>query len=94
MGEESGLKACPLCAELDGVRVSRMPRGRKAGKPHMEGDPAEYLGDGAYVRFTGFSFVVYTTDGLSVQNEVHLEASALKVLDRFVKRMKQEHGGA
>ncbi len=64
------------------------------GKPHTEGQPAEYLGDGAYVRFTGYSFVVYTTDGISLHNEIELEVSALKVLDRFVARMKQEHGGA
>ena len=62
------------------------------GEPHSKDEPAEYLGDGAYVRFTGYSFVLYTTDGISIGNEVHLEKHELEVLDRFVKRMREEHG--
>ncbi len=54
--------------------------------------PKAYLGDGAYVRFTGYSFVIYTSDGISIQNEVHLEKHELEALDRFVKQMEEEHG--
>ena len=59
---------------------------------NQQGEPVAYLGDGAYVRFTGYSFVVYTSDGISIQNEVHLEKNELKVLDHFVKQ-HQPGGG-
>ena len=52
---------------------------------------ADYLGDGAYVGYTGFSFIIFTTNGETVHNEVHLEANELKALNRFVERMKEKH---
>jgi hypothetical protein len=54
--------------------------------------PEEYLGDGAYVRFTGYSFIIYTSDGISETNRVHLEKNELDALDRFRKRMAEQHG--
>lgn len=54
--------------------------------------PKEYLGDGAYVAFSGYSFIIYTSDGYRIQNEVHLEAHELCALNLFVKRMEQEYG--
>lgn len=49
--------------------------------------PTEYLGDGAYVRFTGYSFVLFTYDGITESNHVALEKNELNALDRFRKRM-------
>ncbi len=43
-----------------------------------------YLGDGAYVCWTGFSFVIITTDGISIQNEVHLQGSEVRALNNFI----------
>jgi hypothetical protein len=47
----------------------------------------DYLGDGAYVGFTGYSYVIFTTNGITVQNEVHLETTELKALRNFVERV-------
>lgn len=42
-----------------------------------------YLGDGAYAEFTGYSIIVYTSNGLIKENEVHLEANELRALFEF-----------
>lgn len=46
----------------------------------------EYLGDGAYVEFSGYSLVLYTSDGMNRQNEVHLEHRELTRLFEFAKQ--------
>jgi hypothetical protein len=53
-------------------------------------EPVEYLGDGAYVRYTGYSFIIFTSNGLTESNHVHLEDNELKALDRFRERIKNE----
>lgn len=45
-----------------------------------------YLGDGAYAEFTGYSIIVYTSNGISRQNEVHLERIELEALVEFAKQ--------
>ena len=45
----------------------------------------DYLGDGAYVASTGYSIVIFTANGTSILNEVHLEKHALKALKNFVE---------
>ena len=55
----------------------------------MNEEYTEYLGDGAYARFTGYSFILFTTDGLTEQNHVHLEKLELEALDRFRVRMAE-----
>lgn len=62
------------------------------GETNIQDQPVEYLGDGAYVRFTGYSFVIYTSDGISIQNEVHLEKHEIEAFNRFVKRVEEGHG--
>ena len=47
------------------------------------GRPAEYLGDGAYVRWNGWAFVIYTTDGITEGNAIELDKHAMEALDRF-----------
>ncbi len=45
-----------------------------------------YLSDGAYAEFTGYSVILYTSDGRQRQNEVHLEPIAFKKLIAFLER--------
>lgn len=56
--------------------------------PRIEPYEATYLGDGAYAEYTGFSIVVFTTNGITRTNEVHLEAPHLKNLIEFAKMMR------
>ena len=60
----------------------------------MSTEPTEYLGDGAYDRFTGYSFILFTSDGVTEQNHVCLERNELQALDRFRKRMEEEYNYA
>ena len=60
----------------------------------MPKEPTEYLGDGAYVRFTGYGFILFTTDGITESNHIHLERNELQALDRFRGRMAEEHNYA
>jgi len=48
-------------------------------------DDKIYLSDGAYVEFTGYDFVLTTSDGLSDTNRIHLDGIALKRLIEFYK---------
>lgn len=48
--------------------------------------PKIYLGDGAYAEFSGYDFRVFTSDGISEANAVHLEASALQSLVDFARK--------
>lgn len=47
-----------------------------------------YLGDGAYVGYDGYHVVIYTSDGVSVTNEVALEP---KVLENFKEWIAKVH---
>ncbi len=49
-----------------------------------EGNPAAYLGDGAYVSHDGFSVHVYADDGERITNRVVIEPEGLFVLVRFL----------
>ncbi len=49
--------------------------------------PAEYLGDGTYVRWTGHEFLITSEDGIRVQNVVALDLPAIGVLHRFANRI-------
>jgi hypothetical protein len=51
-----------------------------------------YLGDGAYVEWTGYSFCIYTTNGMERTNEVFLEPAHLENLYLFKNEiMKQRN---
>ena len=52
--------------------------------------PHDYLGDGAYICYTGYSFIIVTTNGMFIENEVHLEKSGIESLNRFVARMETQ----
>lgn len=57
------------------------------GKVILRGEKleTEYLGDGAYVAFSGYDVAVFTSDGLSIQNVVYLDGNCLAALKRFVE---------
>ncbi len=44
-----------------------------------------YLGDGVYVVYDGFAWILTTEDGISAQNTIYLEPS---VLDSFIEYLK------
>lgn len=48
----------------------------------------KYLGDGAYVQHDGWSYIITTENGISAQNEVRLEDSAMDVLFRYRQRIE------
>ena len=57
------------------------------------GRPAEYLGDGAYVRWMGWAFVIYTTDGIHEGSVIELDDHAMQVLDQFRADIKKMRAG-
>jgi len=62
-----------------------------------EGRPAEYLGDGAYVRWTGWAYVIYTSNGIDELNTIELDNHAMTVLSRFkadVETLERDNGKA
>lgn len=52
---------------------------------NRHGQPATYLGDGAYAAFDGFSIVVTTSDGIRDTNTITLEPEAMAALVRFAR---------
>ena len=54
------------------------------------GEPVEYLGDGAYVKFTGYSYVLMANDHEHPTDEVHLEQGAMEALVRFQKIVEEK----
>jgi len=48
----------------------------------------EYLGDGAYVSFTGYSVVLTTEDGVSTTNRVVLEPQVLEHFEEWLERLR------
>lgn len=49
-------------------------------------DNTTYLGDGAYAEFTGYSIIVYTSNGITRENEVHLERREMETLIAFARQ--------
>ena len=52
----------------------------------------EYLGDGAYVDFDGYSIILTTEDGISTTNSVVLDPGPLKQLEEWLERLRLEVG--
>lgn len=50
----------------------------------------EYLGDGAYVDYDGFSVILTTEDGISVQNRVVMEPNVVEAFEGYVARLRKE----
>jgi len=49
--------------------------------------PKLYLGDGAYVEFTGYNFRLYTSNGIEETNEIFLEVDHFVALKDFIHRV-------
>lgn len=49
-------------------------------------NPVKYLGDGAYVEFSGYDFKIMANDHRSPSDTVYLEPSGLKALFQFAKK--------
>ena len=54
----------------------------------------EYIGDGAYVRYDGYSIWLTTEDGYTETNKVCLEPSVLRSFLEYVKRVKEMNSDA
>jgi hypothetical protein len=52
----------------------------------------EYLGDGVYADFDGFSVVLTTEDGYRATNTIVLEPEVIAALQRFVERLRAKGG--
>ena len=52
----------------------------------------DYLGDGVYVEYTGYSFILRANDHREGYrtDTIHLEPEAISALNRFVERMKDK----
>jgi hypothetical protein len=50
--------------------------------------PKEYLGDGAYVSFDGYHYVLTTENGISIQNTVCLDPGCVTSFLRYMSRVR------
>ncbi len=48
----------------------------------------QYIGDGVYCDYDGYSFVLTTEDGISVTNTIVLEPNVYDALERYVIRLR------
>jgi len=61
----------------------------------LEGNDAtkRYLGDGAYVAYDGYAFVLTTEDGIRTTNTIVLEPDIYVALTRYVDQLSAARGG-
>lgn len=50
-----------------------------------------YLGDGAYVEYDGYSYRIFTNNGVKDTNTVILEPDHMESLIAFVNRIKKQN---
>ena len=48
----------------------------------------EYIGDGIYCTFDGYSFILTTENGISTTNTIVMESRELETLNEFVDRIR------
>ncbi|HEX9430808.1 MAG TPA: hypothetical protein VF944_10565 [Candidatus Bathyarchaeia archaeon] len=53
----------------------------------------EYLGDGAYVGYSGSNVVIFTYNGMSVISRIYLEASYIEKLSEYSKNLERRRHG-
>lgn len=55
-------------------------------------ESADYLGDGVYIEYTGYSYILRANDHREAYctDTIHLEPSVIAALNRFVTRMEQK----
>jgi len=49
-----------------------------------------YLGDGAYVEYDGYSYILTAENGIKATNTIVLDPDAMKMLFTFVEKMKKD----
>lgn len=49
-----------------------------------------YIGDGVFCRFSGYDFVLYTSNGIEESNHIHLEPEHIYALMMFKNRVIYE----
>ena len=52
--------------------------------------PKEYIGDGIYIQDRGYGIVLTTENGVSIQNEIHIEPMKFKAIERYIKRIRED----
>jgi hypothetical protein len=50
----------------------------------------KYLGDGAYVEYNGYNFVLTTSNGIQDTNTIYLEPEHLDMLMDYAKRVYEQ----
>ena len=57
-------------------------------KINVRGDEVEakYLGDGTYIGYRGYDFVIFSFNGLQATNVVYLDPSSIEDLNHFVRQ--------
>lgn len=50
----------------------------------------QYVGDGVYLSYDGFHFVLTTENGISVQNEIFLDPQVTDTLIKIIETRKKE----
>ena len=47
----------------------------------------DYLGDGVYIDYDGYSIILTTEDGVSVQNRIFMEPQVMQAFQRYIERI-------
>jgi hypothetical protein len=48
-------------------------------------NPQVYIGDSVYMSYDGFSFIIYTNNGLGPENVIYLEPEVVSSMLQFIK---------
>lgn len=51
--------------------------------------PKDYMGDGIYIRDIGHAVILTTENGISVENEIHIEPTEWESIKRYMKRVEE-----
>ena len=57
---------------------------------NIDGHIYEYLGDGVYAKYDGFGVWLLANDHLNPTDQIYLEPSVLRALNRFIHQQTKE----
>lgn len=57
--------------------------------PIIKSFPIEYIGDSVYIRFDGYSFVIYTDNGNGAENEIYLEPDMIEEITNYADKVRE-----
>ena len=49
----------------------------------------DYLGDGVYVEYDGYTVVLYTSNGVTNNSHIYLEPEVIEALNRYIANLKE-----